>query len=234
MKLPHPPRGGRSLIQGLACLGVIGMAFAQQDTPRGTLNVDRSLVQVGTRTQLDWKIQYPSVVTDLVSVTNTGTIIPKSTMKMKVRTLGVAFQSGKTLLPLEGYWAKNNGKFTRFFYGTGPQVNPSSVLVNETVNVNDRIDFSGRGWSGSSWYPMHDTRSADPYVVVLKNGDRAPNYAPAYNQSTVKGFLSSYIDGMGRIKIGPRDLIILWEASTAKPGTTYFDMQDLVVLVTFE
>lgn len=31
-----------------------------------------------------------------------------------------------------------------------------------------------------------------------------------------------------------KDLIILWEASTAKPGTTYFDMQDLVVLVSFE
>jgi hypothetical protein len=213
---------------------MIGAAFAQQDIPRGKLTVDNTLVRVGARSQLDWSIQYPAVVTDLVSVTNTGTIVPKKTMTMKVRTLGVAFQSGSKLLPLEGYWAKNNGSFTRFFYGTGPQVDPTKVLVTQTVKLNDRIDFAGRGWSGSSWYPMHGTRTADRYVTVLKNGDRAPDYAPAYNQSTVKGFLSSYIDGMGRIKIGPRDLIILWEASTAAPGTTYFDMQDLVVLVTFE
>jgi hypothetical protein len=213
---------------------MIGTAFAQQDTPRGKLTVDKTLVRVGARSQLNWSIQYPTVVTDLVDVTRTGTIIPKTNMTMKVRTLGVAFQSGSKLLPLEGYWAMNNSAFTRFFYGTGPQVDPTKVLVTGTVKMNDRIDFAGRGWSGSSWYPMHDTRSADRYVTVLKNGDRAPDYAPAYNQSTVKGFLSSYIDGMGRIKIGPRDLIVLWEASTAAPGTTYFDMQDLVVLVTFE
>jgi len=235
MKHPHSPRGGRSFILGIMCLGVIGTAFAQQDNvPSGKLTVDKSLVRVGTRSQLDWSIQYPNKVTDLVSVTDSGTIIPKKKMTMKVRTLGVAFQSGSKLLPLEGQWAKNNGSFSRFFYGTGPQVDPTKILVTETVKLNDRIDFAGRGWSGSSWYPLHDTRKADRYVVVLKNGDRAPDYAPAYNQSTVKGFLSSYIDGMGRIKIGPRDLIILWEASTAAPGTTYFDMQDLVVLVTFE
>lgn len=235
MKHHHIPRGGRTLILGIACLGLHGQASAQNEViPRGTLNVDRTLVRVDTRSQLGWSIQYPTVVTDLVSVTTTGTIIPKSTMKMKVRTLGVAFQSGSTLLPLEGSWAKNNGTFTRFFYGTGKQVDPTKIIVNQTVNLNDRIDFAGRGWSGSSWYPLHDTRKADRYVIVLKNGDRAPDYAPAYNQSTVKGFLTSYIDGMGRIKIGPRDLIILWEASTASPGSTYFDMQDLVVLVTFE
>jgi hypothetical protein len=234
MKLPHLPRGGRGLGLGIAFLAMIGQAFAQTEIPRGTLNVDRSLVRVGTRSQLDWSIQYPSAVTDIVDVTPTGTIIPKSTLKMKVRTLGVAFQSGSKLLPLEGSWSKNNSSFVRFFYGTGPSVVPTKVLVNEKVQINDRIDFGGRGYSGSSWYPLHTTRTSDPYVVVLKNGDRAPDYAPAYNQSNVKGFLSSYIDGMGRIKIGPRDLIILWEASTAAPGSTYFDMQDLVVLVTFE
>jgi hypothetical protein len=231
----HLPRGARTLILGIACLGLSGQVFAQNELiPRGTLNVDRTLVRVNTRPQLNWTIQYPTVVTDLVTVTTTGTIIPKSTLQMKVRTLGVAFQSGTTLLPLEGLWAKNNGTLTRFFYGTGPQVDPTRILVTESVKLNDRIDFAGRGWSGKSWFPLHTTRSADPYVVVLKNGDRAPDYAPAYNQSTVKGFLNSYIDGMGRIKIGPRDLIILWEASTAAPGSTYFDMQDLVVLVTFE
>lgn len=220
----------------LALLSVMSQSFATTEIPTGTLNVDRTLVQVGTRSQLDWKIQYPSGITDMVTVTNTGTIISNSSrqMRMRVRTLGVAFQSGHTLLPLEGSWSKNNSTFTRFFYGTGPTVVPTNVLVDTTINLNDRIDFGGRGWSGSSWYPFHHTRVSDPYVVVLKNGDTAPSYAPAYNQGTVKSFLVPYIDGSGKIRIGSRDLIILWEASTAAPGTTYFDMQDLVVLVTFE
>ena len=196
--------------------------------------MDRSLVRVGARSQLDWQIEYPSQVTDIVDVTNTGTIIPKVPLKMSVRTLGVAFQSGSKLLPLEGYWGKNNGSFTRFFYGTGPSVVPTKVLVSTTVKINDRIDFSGRGWDGSSWLPTHSTRKLAQYIVVLKNGDSAPSYAPAYNQASAKSFLTPYLDASGRIKIGPRDLIILWEATTAAPGSTSFDMQDLVVLVTFE
>ncbi len=219
---------------GLLALLSTVVAAPAADIPTGKLNVDRTLVRVGVKSQLDWQIQYPSGVTDIVTVTPTGTIIPKSKMKMKVRTLGVAFQSGSTLLPLEGSWSKNGSAWTRFFYGTGPTVVSTKVLIDTTVNANDKINFGGRGWSGSSWFPFHDTSKTDQYVVVLKNGDSAPSYAPAYNQTSTKGFLAPFVDSTGKIKIGSRDLIILWEASTAAPGSTYFDMQDLVVLVTFE
>ncbi len=234
MKHPHTLRGTGLISAMLAILGTSSQAFAANDIPTGTLAVDRSLVQVGTRSQLNWQIQYPVTITNLVDVTATGTIIPKHNLTMRVRTLGVAFQSGSTLLPLEGSWSKNNAPWTRFFYGTAPTVKPTNVLVETPVIANDRIDFGGRGWSGSSWYPFHHTQTSDRYVIVLKNGDSAPSYAPAYDQKSVDSFLAPFIDGSGRIRIGSRDLIILWEASTAAPGTTYFDMQDLVVLVTFE
>lgn len=218
----------------LACISTINSAFAAAAIPTGSLTVDRSVLRVGSLSQLGWQITYPSKINDLVDVTTTGTIVPKSTMKMKVRTLGVAFQSGATLLPVEGSWSKNSSTFTRFFYGIGTVVLPTNILIDTTVNKNDKINFGGRGWSGSSWYTFHSTGGFDQYVTVLKNGDSAPSYAPAYNQSSAKSFLSPYIDGSGRIKIGSQDLILLWECSTAAPGTTYFDMQDLVVLVTFE
>jgi hypothetical protein len=109
--------------------------------------------------------------------------------------------------------------------------------VETTVEANETISFRARGGAnsrGTSWYDYHQTNNNDKYAVVLKNGDSPPNYAPAYDQGTVKSFLSPYLDSTGKIKIGPQDLIILWEGSTAAPGTTYFDMQDLVVLVSFE
>jgi hypothetical protein len=204
--------------------------FAANEIPRGTLNVDRTLVRVGASSQLDWKIQYPSRLVDV-------DLVPTTQVKMRVRTLGVAFQSGSTLLQLEGSWSKNNGSWSTFFTGTGPSVVPTKVLVETTLNKGDIVKFRGRGASNAratSWFAYHQTGGTDKYVTVLKNGDSAPNYAPAYNQGTAKSFLAPYLDGMGRIKIGPQDLIILWEASTAAPGTTYFDMQDLVVLVSFE
>jgi hypothetical protein len=192
-------------------------------------------VRVGSHSQLDWQIQYPSGLKDLVDVTDTGTIIPKKKLVMRARVLGVAYQSGNTLLQAEGQWSKNNSSWTRIFRGTSANVNPAAVLLETTVLANDRVDFAGRGSAGgSSWNPLHHTRVADNYVTVLRNGDLPPSYAPAYSQGTVKSFLATYIDGMGRVRIGPRDLIVLWELSTAKVGSPYFDMQDLVILVTFE
>ena len=217
----------------LVCICSV-VSVSAQNIPTGKLNVDRALVRVGVKSNLDWQIQYPTIVTDVVDVTGTGTIIPKKPMKMRVRTLGVAFQSGSTLLPIEGNWSKNGSTWSKFFYGTGTSVVSTNVLVDTTVATNDKIYFGARGWNGSSWLPWHDTTKTDKYVIVLKNGDSAPSYAPAYNQTSTKGFLAPYIDSTGKVKIGSRDLIILWECSTAAPATTYFDMQDLVVLVTFE
>ncbi len=213
----------------LASFLTIGSALAS-DIPTGNLFVDRSLVRVGSRSQLDWNIQYPARPVDV-------DLIPTTKVKMTVRTLGVAFQSGSTLLPLEGSWARNNSSWTVFFRGTAPSVIPTQTLVTADIAKGDKIKFRARGGAnaaGTSWYPFHQTNNSDPYAVVLKNGDRPPSYAPAYNQGTVKSFLSPYLDSTGKIKIGADDLIILWEASEAAPGTTFFDMQDLVVLVSFE
>jgi hypothetical protein len=220
----------------LAILSMMPQAFAADEIPRGTLDVDRTLVRVGTRPQLKWNITYPATAPPVIVSLN-GTITPQSDLKMRVRTLGVAFQSGSTLLPLQAGWSKNNSTWATFFTGKGPSVVPTDVLVDVSVKKNDLIKFRGRGASnssGTSWYPYHQTGNTDPYVVVLKKGDTPPSYAPAYGQGKIAAFLDPYIDGSGKINIGTRDLIILWEASTASPGTTYFDMQDLVVLVTFE
>ncbi|MDP4624144.1 MAG: hypothetical protein NWT08_03285 [Akkermansiaceae bacterium] len=207
---------------------------SQTDVPRGSLSVDKDLVRVGTRSNLEWNIEFPTAIKDIVTVEETGTIVPKTNLKMRVRVLGVAFQSGSTLLPLDAYYSMNNGSWEKFFYGTGPTVNSSSVLIDKTVKKSDRIDFGARGWGGSSWLPFNHTRATTKYVTVLGNGSSAPSYAPAYNQNSVTSFLRPYINSAGKITIGERDLIILWESSTASPGSTYFDMQDLVVLVSFE
>lgn len=205
-------------------------AIATAQIPTGKLNVDRTMVRVGARSQLDWSIQYPAppVGPDLK---------PKTKVKMRVRTLGVAFQSGNTLLAFQGQWRINNTSWSTFFNGKAPSVVPTQVLVDRTIEAGDTIRFRACGANNansSSWGAWHETNNNDPYAVVLKNGDLPPSYAPAYNQGTVKSFLSAYIDSTGRIKIGEQDLIILWEGSSAAPGTTYFDMQDLVVLVSFE
>lgn len=238
MNTPTSPRGGKSIRLPLALsLGlVVASASANDSTvPRGTLNVDRDLVRTGMSSQLDWNIEYPTPkVIDVVDIIPPNRIRPKKNVTMKVRVLGVAFQSGNKQLPLDGYWSLNGSSWQRFFYGDRDDVRPGRIVIEQSISKGSLIDFGARGWSGRNWYPFHSTNVVDPYVTVLKNGDQAPDYAPAYDQDSVVSFLKPYIDAGGKVTIGERDLIILWEASTAPMTSQFFDMQDLVILVTFE
>ncbi|WP_411827256.1 hypothetical protein [Luteolibacter sp. AS25] len=224
-----------SLALGIS-VSLQGLASAEIEVPRGTLEVDRDLVRIGTRSNLDWNIEYPSVIDEIVDVDppDEGTITPKQDVKMKVRVLGVAFQSGSTLLPVAAYWSLDKGSWSNFFYGDGNDVVASKVLINKQVSKGQTIDFGSKGYTGRTWYPFYSTVSNDQHVAVLKNGSSAPSYAPAYSQTSAAAILRPYIDASGKISIGERDLIVLFENYTASPGSAYFDMQDIVILVTFE
>lgn len=113
MKLPHTPRGGHSLILGTVCLGMIGTAFAQQDIPCGKLSVDNTLVRVGAQSQLQWQIQYPDNVTNIVGILNPQSIAPKQELQMRVRVIGSGEHTVKTDSGhgnnLDGYDSSNKG-----------------------------------------------------------------------------------------------------------------------------
>jgi len=230
MKSPCILRAGIVACLGIALMGPTAMLTAEEASPRGTLTVDRNIVRASTHSQLAWEIILPG---DIVDVTPDGTVLPKKDLTMRVRTLGVAFQSGKTLLPIAADWSLNGASWSRFFDDSGPNVDPTKVLIKRDVQAGDRINFGARGRKNKS-YPFHSTGNEDNYVTVLRNGDAPPDYAPAYDQGDIVSFMRPYVDDSGRIRIGPRDLIVLWECSTSKPGSPYFDMQDLVVLLTFE
>lgn len=234
MILHRSPRGACFFVTILGFLMTLASSpLLSEQIPTGTLNVDRNLVRTGVNSHLDWNIQYPKGITEVIDILPPGTIIPKKNLTMKVRTLGVSFQQSATrLLPVDIYWSKNNGSWDRFFYGYGYDVNPSSILVSEKVKKNDRIDFGGRGWL-NSWLSFYNTRSQSNNLVVLKNGDTPPSYAPAFGQGNIISFLRPYLSG-GKINIGDRDLILLWEVYSTSPGSSFFDMQDIVVMVTFE
>ena len=219
----------------LALASVLPSAFAKDEIPRGTLNVDRTLVQVGTRSQLNWKIEYPTVVTDVIDITPPNIIKPKADLKMRVRVLGASFQeSANKYLPVEVMWSKNNSSWARVFYGTQTAVNPTKVVLDTTVKKGDVINLGGRGYR-SGWLPLYNTSQSTSNLVMLKNGDKVPSTTPAFQQGLIESFLTPYLGSDKKtIKIGQRDLILLMELGQTNPAVSGFDLQDLVVLVTFE
>jgi hypothetical protein len=237
MNSPLPPRSGRLLAGILGCLCAIGNVSAADDTtPRGKLSVDRDLVRTGTRSQLTWEIEYPAPVTSVIDILPPNIIKPKKDLKMRVRVLGASFQETATkFLPVEVQWSKNNSSFSRIFYGYQTSVNPSTVVLDTTVKSGDTINFGGRGWRDNAWLPLYKTSSTTKNLVMLKNGDRVPSTVPALNGNSIESFLKPYMNTSTKtVKIGDRDLILLMELGQTNPSNSGFDLQDLVVLVTFE
>lgn len=261
MKHPHLPLGGRLMIAGLAGLCSLSSAFAT-DIPTGTLNVDRSLVRVGSRSQLDWKIKYPVGVTELRST---------QPLTMRVRVLGSSFHTNKTNngngnnldgvdssnsatikkgtvdpsgtyddekklgkavpLPVEVMWSLNNSSWTRLFYGTTPDVNPSTIVLNSKVTPSDVVSFGAHGFRDGAWLPFYSTATLSQNVVMLENGATLP---PMVQTSATESILKPYINSNNTVKIGTHDLIIMMELGQTNPIYADFNLQDLILLVTFE
>lgn len=235
MKRSHSPRGG-CLIAGLfACLS-FSSAFAIDAIPTGTLNIDRAMVREGSRSKLDWQIQYPAGVTDVVEVVPPNIIKLKKAQNMRVRVLGASFQaSANSYLPVEVMWSKNNSSWTRLFYGNQLNVNPSTLVLDTKVKKNDTINFGGRGFRDNAWLPLYNTTSTLPNLVMLQNGDKIPSTTPAFQQGQIETFLRPYLLADKKtVSIGDKDLILLIELGQTNPSNSGFDLQDLVVLVTFE
>ena len=71
-------------------------------------------------------------------------------------------------------------------------------------------------------------------VVYQHDGDKATLWVSYNGQESVKSFLSEYIDSKGNVTIDDNQVIFLMELGTTNKSRSYFDMQDLVVVATFE
>ena len=140
-----------------------------------------------------------------------------------------------TYLPVEFLWCVNGSAWSRVFYGYQTEVDPTAVLLETPVKSGDTLNFGGRGWRNGSWLPFYHTAKATKNLVMLKNGDRVPTTVPAFNGVSIESYLKPYLDVVTKtVKIGDRDLILLMELGQTRTTASGFDLQDLVVLVTFE
>ena len=203
--------------------------------PVGAISVTPTVVQPGVRPRMVWNIDYPVAVVDLSEVDPNGTITPTQEIDLKIRVMGVALQSGHTLLPA-ALWVRMGASapWELVFYGRENDVNPDEI-VYEKKNVlpGTQIDFSARGQSGSgSWFDTHSTAGSDLSVIGMIDGDSVPDYAPAYEQGRIESFMTQFLDEDNHVVLGPHDIIHTFELGSSNPGDWWFDMQDIVCTTT--
>jgi len=227
----------------ITCMICAGMLRAQDPSvPVGALTATPDYVKVGDRPNLSWTITYPAVVKDIITITPPGTCTPKVRVAMDVRVIGASVKVVWTnawgqitrweWAPTEAQVSINNGSYSRIFYNTQDKVNPSTVVYSTTVQAGRDINFAGRYYF-DGWSSLFRSTNTNGNVIALVNGDTPPTTTPLYQQPTINDFIRQYLDGQGRVKIGPKDVIYLMELTHTNKNDSGFDLQDLALLVTF-
>lgn len=228
-----------------ACALVSSRAHAQATSdkpsvPTGSLSVSRTLVKAGSQPMLTWSINYPSIIENYVSISPPGTICAKENLVCDVRILGAGVTTKSstntiTFVRTAGLMRWNGvATWDTIFDGknTDPIVQQQGIIKSATVAKNQPMDFGGRYYWNSAWSTFYNSLSGDN-VRALVNGDLPPSNVPDYNAPSLESFLRPYLDASGRVRIGPMDVIIFMELTHTDKGNIGYDLQDLVLLVTF-
>ncbi|MBN8460463.1 MAG: hypothetical protein J0M04_21750 [Verrucomicrobia bacterium] len=209
--------------------------------PTGSLSVSHSMVRVGARPVLNWNITYPSVVQNYVTVVPPGTVQPKENLICDVRILGAGVtakasnSSNYTFVRTEGRMRVNGSStWTTIFDGvnTDQVVKKQNIIKTFNITKGQAIDFGGRYYYNNSWSTQYTSLNGDN-VRTLVNGQTPPSNVPDYNAPSLESFLRPYLDSSGKVKIGPMDVIVFMELTHTDKSDIGYDLQDLVLLVTF-
>jgi type II secretory pathway pseudopilin PulG len=108
-------------------------------------------------------------------------------------------------------------------------VGVEGLTLDVDVETGLTIAINGR----SSYYDSANLQGKSN-LMVYRDGDKATNVGGYNGQDSVKTFLADYIDSDGNVTIGDNQVIFLMELGTTNTSKSYYDMQDLVVLATFD
>lgn len=207
----------------------------------GEISASDVTVQVGDIPTIQWSVTYPvGGVEDVIEIED-GEITPKRCLMMDVRLLGASWGNAHRFDYVYGS-LQVSGDTTQIFYGYHEQINPAQVVFQELVEPGMTIRASAKGWNSNKvyrrsnkgyWSSTFNSWENTPNVVLLKDGDEAPQLTPTYAiQKDVRGHLSPYMDmSTGKMVLGPRDVVYLFDFNHV--NSSGFDLQDFCVLITF-
>ncbi|MGJ8632513.1 MAG: hypothetical protein ACSHX7_01215 [Luteolibacter sp.] len=218
-------------IAGIASL-VIAFAspsHAIEQTPIGSISALETYVATGEKATLDWQISYP------LSSTNTSDTARVMTVKFITAAIGKNSQFS--------FWTALPGESPVLFYTGISEDNPnyaldSGTVVAETVvEAGESIELIAQHHSAEKatlrgqTVSTADSNDVDN-IIKLKNGDAVPLVDGVGDQRPVSQILAPYSDN-GVITIGEHEEIYLFELWTSNVGGYGFDLQDLVLLVSY-
>ena len=208
---------------------------AENLTPTGTLDIAKRLVRTGTKPVLNWNIEYPNDIEEIITIDPKNTVTPLQDVLVEMRVVGTSYQpyGSDTNVQFKARIGESSS-WQQLFLGKTADLNPNVPVYSQVVQAGTKIDISGKGHKYSNnWTPTRQTGAYSLNVKALTNGDPVPYYSPAFQQGDIESHVSSYVQD-GKVVLNPRDVIYLVELGQNSPTSGGFDMQDLVVVVSFK
>ncbi|MFK7852374.1 MAG: hypothetical protein AB8D78_15470 [Akkermansiaceae bacterium] len=209
-------------------------------SPTGWLTAFPTVVQTGTKPTLTWSITYPANVTSCLEVNDTSWIRTLYKSRVEIRVIGSGVTTGgcagknTSWVPAQAQLSLNGAPFSSIFYGNNLQVNPDQVVWSKMLQPDQVIQFGGRYYAGGSWSKTYNSLNSGGNVRILRNGEIPPTAYDLQSTEALKPFMAPYLDGDGRISIGPMDMIVMMELTqdSTNMASPCYNLQDLVLLVT--
>jgi hypothetical protein len=231
-------------------------------TPVGSLNVTRLLLRTGVKPMLSWEIEYPQLTLDVVMRASKGGFTPKVPVLMQIRVAGKNNNGHGN--NLDGVDVSNPGvgeggpngevdesgsdddekKVSHLMVsnGSGGWVDllnqefigndSKDTLYSAVIQPGELIDLAAQVTSASGESESFQWSQMNNYLAVgLVNGDPFPTTNAA---AEINGLLSPYVDDDRTVVIGPREMLCVFELNTSDPASDSYDLQDLVVVITFK
>ncbi len=204
--------------------------------PVGSLSAYPTIVRTGTYPTLTWAVTYSTDFKGGVNRDPDGTMTTKEELQIDIAIVGASNQVGTTSggNPVYGQIESNvrvgsSSSYTTFFQDVQTVIDPTVSYFTQVVPASTVIDFRARESTGSTWLTYRSTETLTSNVITLINGETPPSTVT----KKVESYLAPFLTNSGTVKLGPMEVLVLYElneTTTSKPG---FTNQDLVVLVTF-
>lgn len=167
-----------------------------------------------------------------------GKVVPSESFAAMVSVLGTAISAGSLHIPVT-VQADIGGEVLEPW---GSYSNPAAGDVNtggpirhfiyeQQLDAGEEIVVSGRSWLKGSTHLAVDSNAQSEQVMVLRDGDPAPELSGFNGQTSAEFIIRQYLDG-GVVNIDENQVIYLFELGTTNLDSSAADFQDLVVLVT--
>jgi len=208
--------------------------------PNGWLSAYPTIVQTGTKPTLTWSMTHPSTVANHVTISSPATVTTTGQLDVDIRVIGAGVTSGgcsgnnTNWVPTQALISVSGGSYLSIFNGTNLDVRPNALVWAKRVNSGTVFRFGGRYKINNTWSQTYNSTSGGNNIRVLKNGEFPPTAYPLHTSGDLKSFMAPYLDGGGRIKIGPLDLIVMMELTQpdSNVNNPCYNLQDMVLLVT--